>query len=204
MLFRLWLFFAIFFHVNKDSSLHFFVFCNRTNVTVFGIVRFFKSNNFCLKLGFLRPSTGPGFSQAQQLLLETKCFASIKHCSRFSVLCDLPETFIKKIFEKFWNFFPPFSVFFLRFTVEKGFSVVSSCRRIVFEIYGYPFGIFRRCKIDEILTIMSFYPWLSVWYCLFGFLQKFATFFASVCEARLRLCVYFCCFQKNIVSPKTF
>ena len=42
-----------------------------------------------------------------------------------------------------------------------------------------PPGIFWRCKIDEILT-MSFYPWLSVWYCLFGFLQKFA----SVCEAR--------------------
>ena len=37
---------------------------------------------------------------------------------------------------------------------------------------------------------MSFDAWLSVWYCLFGLLQKFATFFASVCEARLRLCVY--------------
>ena len=46
-----------------------------------------------------------------------------------------------------------------------------------------PSNIFRRCKIDEIS--MSFYPWFSVWYCLFGFLQKFA----SVCEARLRLCV---------------
>ena len=45
-----------------------------------------------------------------------------------------------------------------------------------------PSGIFWRCKIDEILTY-SFYPWF-VWYCLFGFQN-----FASVCEARLRLCV---------------
>ena len=51
-----------------------------------------------------------------------------------------------------------------------------------------PSGIFWRCKIDEILT-MSFYTWFSVWFCLFGFLQKFATFCASVCEARLRLWV---------------
>ena len=60
------------------------------------------------------------------------------------------------------NFEMFFYCFFKRFTVEKdGFSVVSSWRIIVFEIYGYPFGIFWR-KIDEILTIMSFYTWLSV------------------------------------------
>ena len=52
-----------------------------------------------------------------------------------------------------------------------------------------PSGIFWRCKINEILTI-SFYAWFSVWSFLFGFIQKFATFFASVCETRLRLCVY--------------
>ena len=33
-------------------------------------------------------------------------------------------------------------------------------------------GIFWRCKIDEILTIMSFFSWFSLWYCLFGFLFK--------------------------------
>ena len=52
-----------------------------------------------------------------------------------------------------------------------------------------PSGIFWRCKIDEVLTIISFFAWFSVWSFLFGFIQKFATFFASVCEARLRLCV---------------
>ena len=33
-------------------------------------------------------------------------------------------------------------------------------------------GIFDAvyCKIDEIL--MSFFPWFSLWYCLFGFLFK--------------------------------
>ena len=35
-----------------------------------------------------------------------------------------------------------------------------------------PSGIFWGCKIDEILTLLSFCPWLSVWYCLFGFLLK--------------------------------
>ena len=59
-----------------------------------------------------------------------------------------------------------------------------------FQNYGYPFGYFWRCKIDEILTIMSFYPWFSVWNCLFGFLQKFATFFASV-----HFCVFIFGFQ---------
>ena len=76
-----------------------------------------------------------------------------------------------------------FRKFFLLFPVgEKWFHQGSRFMRI-------PSGIFWRCKIDEILTIMSFYRLFSVWYCLFGFLQKFATFFASVCEVRLRLCV---------------
>ena len=150
--------------------------------TVFGIVRFFKSNNFCLKIRFSQVWHAISYfcfffkrplfflceffsnlfpSKPSQFLLETKRFASIKHCSRFSALCDLPETFIKKNFRFRKIFFLNF--LFLRFTVEKdGFSVGSSWRRIVFEIYGYPFGFFWRCKIDEILTIMSFYPWLRM------------------------------------------
>ena len=145
---------------------------------------FFKWPIFVLKLGFLR----------------------------LSALCDLPETFIKKNFRKRNRVFPGFQhyatyrrpssknffeknssilCFFERFSVKKdGFFAASSWGRMVFEIYAYPFGYFLRCKIDKISTIMSFYPWFSVWYCSFGFLQKFATFL-SVCEARLRLCVNF-------------
>ena len=69
-------------------------------------------------------------------------------------------------------------MFFLLFPVgEEWFS----------RFMRIPSSIFWCCKIDEIL--MSFYTWFSVWFCLFGFLQKFATFCASVCEARLRICV---------------
>ena len=86
---------------------------------------FSKGIIFVLKLGFLRPSTlypifvffkrpvfflcgffkfyfhrsPPQFSQ------ETKLFTRVKESSTFSALCDLPETFFKKIFENFRNFF---------------------------------------------------------------------------------------------------
>ena len=48
-----------------------------------------------------------------QFLPETKRFAKVKDSSRFSALCDLPET-IKSIFEKFRKKIPQFSVFFLK------------------------------------------------------------------------------------------
>ena len=64
-----------------------------------------------------------------------------------------------------------------------GFLLFSVGEEWFSRLTRIPSGIFWRCKIDEIL--ISFYLWFSVWYCLFGFLQKFA----SVCEARLRLCV---------------
>ena len=119
-----------------------------------------------------------------------KRFASIKDCSRFSALCDLPETF-KKFFEKFRIFFLIFLFFFKCFRLrEMGFLLFPVGEQWFSRFMRIPSGIFWRCKIDEIL--MSFYTWFSVWFCLFGFLQKFATFCASVCEARLRLCVRLC------------
>ena len=164
---------------------------------VFGIVRFFKMNNFRLKLGFLKHAlsdfcflkTGV-FSMRlfsnmfsskpppSQILLETKRFASIKDSSGFSGLCDLQETFIKNFFRKFRkNFFLNF-LFFERFSVENmGFLLFPVREKWFSSLMRIPRGIFWRCKIDEILTILSFYPWFS--------LQKFA----SVSKARLRLCV---------------
>ena len=76
-----------------------------------------------------------------QCLQETNRFASIEDASRFSALCDLPETFIKKKFRKFFFFNFLFSK---RFPVQKdGFSAVSSWGIIVFEtFFAYPFGYF--------------------------------------------------------------
>ena len=121
------------------------IFCNRTNVkksqrflfsmfknlkgppfTVFGIVRFFKRINFCLKIRFSQALHAisdfrflrPVFflcdffeirfhRSPPQFLQEAKRFAS----ETFSALCDLPETYIKKVFGKFRKKILQFSVF---------------------------------------------------------------------------------------------
>ena len=127
--------FFCFFKVSKGSPFNFFLkFCSRIDVkksqsphfTVFGIVRFFKMNNFCFEIRFSQTQhvtfclcdffSNFFSSKPPQFLPETKLFASIKDCSRFSPLCDLPETLIKKLFRKkyFLNF-----LFFERFLIEK-------------------------------------------------------------------------------------
>ena len=170
----------------------------------------FKSNNFCLKVRFSQAQHAisdffqrPVFficdffdfffiEVPPQFLPKMKRFATLKDSSRFSALCDFKKiagdlqknfgNFLKKIQKNFsFNFLFVFKVFrwgrwvFLLFSVgEEWFS----------RLMPIPSGIFWRCKIDEMLTY-SFYPWFYVWYCLFGFQN-----FASVCEARLRLCVW--------------
>ena len=130
-------FFRKFFKDSNGFPFNFLKFCNRmvkksqrAPFTVFGIVRNFKMNNFCLKIRF--PAAQHAISEfvlfkdrrfflcyfflicfhrspPPQFLLKMKRFASIKDCSRISALCDLPETF-KKIFEKF-RFFSLFFCF---------------------------------------------------------------------------------------------
>ena len=101
--------------------------------------------------------------------LETKCFASIKDCWRFSALCDLPETFIRKFFNISKMIFPQLSVFLKGFRLRKlGILLFPAGEEWFSRFMRIPSGIFWRSKIDEILTILSFYPWFSVWYCLFG------------------------------------
>ena len=66
---------------------------------------------------------------------------------------------------------------------------------MVFETYAYPFGYFRRCKIDEIL--MSFYPWFSPYdiaYLIFFFKSsqvfakhRFASVFIEVSPNAIQL-----------------
>ena len=129
-------FFRKFFIKDCKEPLQFLKFCNRMDVkksqrvpsfTVSGIVTFFKRNNFRIKIIFFRSGTlypifvvlkipvfflcdflKNFFTEAPpQFLPETKRFARVEDSSRFSALCDLPET-IKNVFE---NFFPQFSVF---------------------------------------------------------------------------------------------
>ena len=147
--FLIFCFFSKLFLKDSKSSLSFFLkFCNRMLVkkfqrapfTVFGIMRNFKMNNFCLESRFSEAQhaiseffSRPAFflcyffsnlfhrSPPPQFLLEMKRFASIKDCSRFSALCDLPET-IKNIFENF----------FLNFLFLKGISL----RKMVFLLFS--------------------------------------------------------------------
>ena len=150
--------------------------CNRMDVkksqrvpsfTVSGIVTFSKRIIFVLKLGFLRSGTlypifvvlkdrcffcatflKICFTEAPpRFLPETKRFARVKDSSRFSALCDLPET-IKNIFEKF---FPQISVF-KGFSLRKMFFVVVfSWGRMVFETYAYSFGYFLALYIVKLM-----------------------------------------------------
>ena len=151
--------------------------------TVFGIVRFFEMNNFCLKIRFSQAQHAisefcflkTGFfsmllfsnlfssKPPPQFLLKMKRFGSIKDCSRFSTLCDLPETFFKNFFRKISNFFPDFCFFLKKcFRLRKmGFLLFPVGEEWFSRFLRIPSGIFWRCKIDEILT-MSFYTWFSV------------------------------------------
>ena len=121
---------------SKEYPFNFLKFCNRIDVkksqrvpsfTVSGIVTFLKKNNFRVKIWFSQVRHAISdfccFKRPvlflfdflkklfhrffPQFLPETKRFARVKNSSRFSALCDLPET-IKKIFE---NLFPQLSVF---------------------------------------------------------------------------------------------
>ena len=88
-------------------------------LTAFGIVRFFKGNKFRLETLFsqVQHSLSGFFSEDRcfsnatflkfvfigvpsQFLQETKRFANVEDSSRFSALCDLPETFIKEFRNK--------------------------------------------------------------------------------------------------------
>ena len=135
----------------------------------FRLCEILKRNIFVLKLGFLRPSTlNPIFvflkdwcffyatflkfvfiEAPLQFLQETKRFASVKDSSRFSALCDLPESS-----KKISNFFPQFSVFLKSFPSRKmEFLLFPVGEEWFSRPMSIPSGIFWRCKIDEILTM---------------------------------------------------
>ena len=75
-----------------------------------------------------------------QFLLKMKRFASIKDCSSFLPLCDLPSS---KNFRKISIFFIIFLFFFKCFRLrEMGFFCCFQLGKSVFEIYAYPLGYF--------------------------------------------------------------
>ena len=119
---------------------------------------------FVLKLGFLRSGTlYPIFvvlkdwcffyatflkicstEAPPQFLPETKRFVRVKDSSRFSALCDSPET-IKNIFEKFRKIDSQFSVF-KGFSLRKmGFLLFSVGEEWFSRLMRILSGIFWRC-----------------------------------------------------------
>ena len=164
----------------------FWKFCNRMDVKksqrapflqFSALWDFSKGIIFLLKIGFLRPSTlYPIFvflkdryffcdffeicfhRSPPQFLEETKRFASPKDSSRFLALCDLPETNFENSGNKISQSvllkgFPLKTMGFLLFPVREEWLLRLMC---------IPSGLFWRCRIDEILTFLSFHLWFSV------------------------------------------
>ena len=150
--------------------------------------RFFKDRSF-----FYATFLKFVFTEAPaQFLQETKRFA--RGLLKALRLTGDHQKCFRKLFEIFFFYF-----LFKVFRWERmGFLLFSVGEEWFSRLTRIPSGIFWRCKIDEIL--ISFYPLFSVWYCLFGFLQKFA----SVCEARLRLCVWNISWKRLCISSIEF
>ena len=170
-------FFRNFFKDSEESPFNFSKFCNRMGIknsqkfpsfTVFGIVRFYKRNNFRVKIS--------RFSQAQYAISDF-CFFKIKKdqffsmplflkfvspkpllnfCRKRKVLRELttPQGFRhyatyrrpSKIFLK--KFFLIFCFFFKRFFVEKdGFLLFSVGEEWFSRLMRIPSGIFGAVKL---------------------------------------------------------
>ena len=139
---------------------------------------------FVLKLGFLRPTTlNPIFVFLKIRVVSMRLFSNLFSSkppfaifTRNEMFCEQkrllrvqgfrhyatyrrPST--KKFSKKFEKIFLNL-LFFERFSVGKdGFVLLFPVgENGVLSVYLRDF--FWRCKIDEILTIFSFYPWFSV------------------------------------------
>ena len=104
-----------------------------------------------------------------QFLPETKRFARVKDSSRFSALCDLPET-IRNIFEKFQTFFLNFlffkgfslrKMFFCCFQLEKnGFRDLYVSFRVFFgAVYCKNFNV--RLPLVLLMILLIWLIWFS-------------------------------------------
>ena len=107
-----------------------------------------------------------------------KRFASIKDCSRFSALCDLPETFFKKISKNF-DFFPYFPVFSKMFPVERD---------------GFLLFLFGEEWFSRFMRIPSFFEGGET-PSFFGFVRLFSKIFK--CRQRVLPSICFDILQQN-------
>ena len=167
--------------------------------TVFGIVRFFKMNIFCLKIRFsltqhalsdfcFYSKTGVFsmrlffyfvFIEVLSIFTRNETFCEHKGLLKVFGTMRLTGELHKK-FEKFQIFLLLNFLFFQKcFRLRKmGFLLFPVEEEWFSRFMRIPSGIFWRCKIEEILTIISFYSWFSygslgsLVYSLFGFRQK--------------------------------
>ena len=130
-------------------------------------------NNFCLKIGFFQAQHAMSdfcfffkdrcfyasfflicfHRSSPQFLLETKRFASIKNCSRFSALRFTGDLQLKNFSKN--DFFFNFLFFFKCFRLRKmGFLLFPVEEEWFSRYMRIHSGIFWRCKIDEILTVI--------------------------------------------------
>ena len=134
-------------------------------------MRFFKSNNFCLKVRFSQAqhaisdffsktgvfhmrlfqffsSKSPSIFTKNETFCDSKGLVKVFGTMRLQKNCRCPSKKFSKIFSKnFGKFlkkiFPSIFCFFLRFSVEEdGFFAVFSWGRMIFETYAQPFGYF--------------------------------------------------------------
>ena len=110
--------------------------------------------------------------------LETKRFASIKGLLRVFGTMWLTRDLHQKFFRTFSRKLFSSTLFHFWKVVgwEYGFLLFSVGEEWFSRLMRIPSGIFWGCKIDEILTLLSFYPWLSVWYCSLVFFWKVHNF----------------------------
>ena len=154
-------------------------------------MRFFKSNNFCLKVRFSQAqhaisdfffkdrcfsyatfsiffsSKSPLNFYQNETFCDSKGLVKVFGTMRLQKNCRCPsKKFFENILEKFRKIFEKkFSfnfLFFKGFPLRKmGFLLFSVGEEWFSRLMPIPSGIFWRCKIDEILTY-SFYPWFYV------------------------------------------
>ena len=99
------------------------------------------SNLFSSKLPSIFTSSNLFSSKLPSIFTRNETFCEHKGLLKVFGTVRFTGDFQLKNFSK--NDFFKFFVFFLMFSVEKdGFFDVSSWRRMVFEIYAYPFGYF--------------------------------------------------------------
>ena len=124
--------------------------------TVFSIVRFFKMNNFCFKLGFLRPSTlSRFFFKDRRFFYATfsNLFSSMPplNFSRNETFCEHKGLLgVFGTMRLTGDLHLKIPSFFLEgFRLRKILFCCFQLGKLVFEAYAYPFGSFGAVNLKK-------------------------------------------------------